>query len=145
MSKAADDGILFDVGHGAGSFSFEVAEAAMSQGLHPGTISSDLHVYNVEGPVYDLATTVSKFMLLGLTLEQALEKVTVAPARAMGMLDEIGRIAAGCLADVSVFDLQTGEFDFRDATGDTRSGEQKLVPVSTIRAGQLYSPAAFDY
>ena len=142
--KAQEGGILFDVGHGQGSFAFRVAEAAMSQGLVPGTISSDLHVYNIGGPVYDLATTVSKFLLLGLTLDEAIEKVTAAPARAMGMLGEIGTLKPGACADLSLFGLESSSFTFVDCKKQTRTGDQRLVPVSTIRGGRLYAPSAFD-
>ncbi len=143
--KAVADGILFDVGHGAGSFAFDVAEAALAQETPPGTISSDLHVYNLHGPVYDLLTCVSKFLLLGLSLEDAIEKVTAAPARAMGMLGEIGTLQEGALADVAILEHNTGTFTFTDSKKQTRTGEQKLDPVSTIRAGRLYAPSAFDF
>ena len=142
--RAAQNGILFDVGHGQGSFAFDVAEAAMSQGFPPGTISSDLHVYNLNGPVYDLVTTVSKFLVLGLSLDQALEKVTAAPARAMGMLGEIGTLCPGARADLAILELNSGSFVFTDARDRTRSAEQKLQPVSTIAGGRLYAPSAFD-
>ena len=137
---ASERGVLFDVGHGAGSFSFQVAETAMRQGLRPGTISSDLHHYNQHGPVYDLATTLSKFMHLGWSLEEAVERATAAPARAMGMLGEIGTLAVGACADVAVFDVEEGAFDFFDASGVKRIGERRLVPVVTIRAGEIYEP-----
>ena len=136
--KAVERGVLFDVGHGAGSFSFEVAEEAMRQGLRPGTISSDLHHYNLHGPVYDLATTLSKFMVLGWSLEEVGAQATVAPARAMGMLGEIGTLAVGACADVAIFDLQSGVFDFEDSVRERRVGEWRLVPIATVRAGQLY-------
>jgi dihydroorotase len=142
--RAAQNGILFDVGHGQGSFAFDVAEAAMSQDFPPGTISSDLHVYNLNGPVYDLVTTVSKFLVLGLSPDQALEKVTAAPARAMGMLGDIGTLRPGATADLAILELKSGSFVFSDALGQTRPAEQKLEPVSTIRGGRLYAPSAFD-
>ena len=137
---ASERGVLFDVGHGAGSFSFQVAETAMRQGLRPGTISSDLHHYNLHGPVYDLATTLSKFMHLGWSLEEAIARATAAPARAMGMLGEIGTLAVGACADVAVFDVEEGAFDFFDAIGVKRIGERRLVPVVTVRAGEIYEP-----
>ena len=137
---ASERGVLFDVGHGAGSFSFQVAETAMRQGLRPGTISSDLHHYNLHGPVYDLATTLSKFMHLGWSLEEAVARATAAPARAMGMLGEIGTLAVGACADVAVFDVEEGAFDFFDAIGEKRIGERRLVPVVTVRAGEIYEP-----
>lgn len=137
---AGDGGILFDVGHGAGSFSFDVAEAALAQGLRPGTISSDLHRYNLHGPVYDLATTVSKFLLLGLSLEEAVERVTASPARAMGLLGEVGTLAPGACADVALFALEEGTFEFRDTAGQRRTGERHLRPQLTLRAGVEYRP-----
>jgi len=141
---ASDRGVRFDVGHGAGSFSFDVAESAMGQGVIPGTISSDLHVYNVDGPVYDQITTASKFLALGFTLDEVIEKVTSAPAAAMGMTDEIGSLTPGSCADISIMKLETGTFKYTDSHGQTRTGEQKLVPASTIRAGRLYAPSAFS-
>lgn len=144
VRKAVDRGVLFDVGHGAGSFAFEVAEAAMTQEFLPGTISSDLHHYNVNGPVYDLATTLSKFLHLGLSLDEVVRRVTQAPAEAMGTMGEIGTLAPGACADVALFDLEEGAFDFTDAHGETRTGERRLVPVSTLRAGRLYTPSSFD-
>ncbi len=142
--RAAEDGILFDVGHGQGSFAFDVAEAAMSQGFLPDTISSDLHVYNLDGPVYDLVTTVSKFLFLGFTLDQALERVTAAPARVMGVLGEIGTLRVDANADLTILDLKAGSFEFADTRGGIRSANQKLETVSTIREGRLYAPSAFD-
>lgn len=142
--RAAENGILFDVGHGQGSFVFDVAEAAMAQDFPPDAISSDLHVYNLNGPVFDLLTTVSKFLFLGLSLDRALEKVTAAPARAMGVLGEIGTLRPGSAADLAILELKTGSFVFTDTSGRTRSAEQKLEAISTIRAGRLYAPSAFE-
>jgi dihydroorotase len=144
VKKANDKGVHFDVGHGQGSFSFDVAESALRQGIVPGTISSDLHVYNVNGPVYDQITTISKFLTLGFTLDEVIEKVTFAPAKAMGMTAEIGSLLEGSCADVSIIQLETGTYEYTDAHGQTRTGEQKLNPVSTIRDGRLYAPSAFS-
>lgn len=138
--KAVEGGILFDVGHGAGSFSYQVAAAAMAQGLLPGTVSSDLHKWNLAGPVYDLATTVAKFMLLGWNLSEAIEKVTVAPARAMGMLGEIGTLAPGACADIALFSVREEPRELVDALGEKRVSERWLQPVKTLRAGQVFEP-----
>jgi dihydroorotase len=138
--KAVEGGILFDVGHGAGSFSYQVAAAAMAQGLLPGTVSSDLHKWNLAGPVYDLATTVAKFMLLGWNLSEAIEKVTVAPARAMGMLGEIGTLAPGACADIALFSVREEPRELVDALGEKRISECWLQPVKTLRAGQVFEP-----
>ena len=92
---AVDRGVHLDVGHGAGSFAFDVAERAIKQGLLPGTISSDLHQFNIHGPVFDLATTLSKFLHLGLTLEQVIARVTTHPAKTFGFAGGLGTLARG--------------------------------------------------
>jgi dihydroorotase len=112
----------------------------MAQGLLPGTVSSDLHKWNLAGPVYDLATTVAKFMLLGWSLSEALEKVTVAPARAMGMLGEIGTLAPGACADIALFSVREEPRELVDALGEKRVSERWLEPVKTLRAGQVFEP-----
>ena len=101
--EALERGVLFDVGHGQGSFSFDTMEMAMRQGVLPHTISSDVHAYNVgeEGPVYDLATTLSKFLHLGLSLDEAVRKTTAAPAAALGWDVQIGTLKVGAEGDVA--------------------------------------------
>jgi dihydroorotase len=143
-AKARDKGIRFDVGHGAGSFSFDVAENALRQGFEPGTISSDLHKYNVNGPVYSLLETVSKFMHLGMSLNHAIGKVTKEPARAMGMLGDIGTLQNGAVGDLTLFTVEEGEAGFRDAHGEERTGDRRLKLVSTVRAGRVYAPGVFE-
>src|SRR6185295_8223367 len=115
VRAAADRGVLFDVGHGRGSFSWDVAERALSQGFVANTISSDLHVYNLHGPVFDLATTIMKFVHLGLTLDEAILRATVYPARAMGVSDVVGGLRIGMEADVAAFEIQDGQFAFYDS------------------------------
>lgn len=139
---AVERGVLFDVGHGQGSFSWQVAERALAQELAPHTISSDLHHYNIHGPVHDLATTVSKFLHLGLPLREALRKATAVPASALRMSETLGTLRPGAVADVALFDLQSGDFPFQDAEGETRIGHERLVPVATLRAGRLYRAPA---
>ena len=93
VRDAVERGVAFDVGHGAGGFSFAVARRALDQGLLPLTISSDLHAYNVAGSVYDLVTTASKFLHLGLSLGDVLSRITAGPARAIGLPGHIGTLA----------------------------------------------------
>lgn len=138
--EARERGVLFDVGHGAGSFSFEVVEKCLEQGFAPDTISSDLHAFNIHGPVYDLATTLSKFLLLGLSLREGIRRATVNAARAFNFGAEIGTLKPGAEADIGIFDLRDGDFTFTDADGKTRTGRQKLVPVATVRGGTLFQP-----
>jgi len=136
--KAGERGVHFDVGHGQGSFAFEVAEKAMKQGLLPGTISSDLHHYNVHGPVFDLATTLSKFLLLGMTLEQVIERATTNAARALSFPLGLGTLKEGAEADVALFDLREGNFEFVDAQRQKRTGHLKLFPAATVKSGSIY-------
>lgn len=136
--EAARKGIVFDVGHGVGSFSFDVARKALAQGIVPATISSDLHYYNVNGPVFDLATTMSKFLLLGLPLHEALAKTTSVPAGLLGLADRLGAVREGFLADLAVFKLAEGEFEFEDSTKEKVLGRQRLEPVAVIRRGRIY-------
>jgi dihydroorotase len=139
--EARRRGVLFDVGHGAGSFSFEVMEESLAQGFRPDTISSDLYSANIQGPVYDLTTTLSKFLLLGLSLREVVKRATVNAARVFNFGAEIGTLKPGAEADVAVLELREGEFTFTDSDGKTRAGKQKLVPVVTVRAGKLYYPS----
>lgn len=140
--EAVDGGVHLDIGHGAGSFSFDTAEAAMAQGLLPGTISSDVHQFNVNGPVFDLATTVSKFLHLGLSLEEAVARVTRNPSQVFGRLSELGALREGAEADIAVFELLDGRFDFVDALGGRRIGNRLLRPAATVKAGRLYRSAS---
>jgi dihydroorotase len=142
VREARQRGVLFDVGHGQGSFSFEVMEKCMQDGFLPDTISTDLYSYSVNGPVYDLATTLSKYLLLGLNLHETIARCTVNAAPVFNFGAEIGTLKVGTEADVAVFDLREGEFGFIDSEGKTRMGRQKLFPAVTVRAGKLFYPAA---
>jgi dihydroorotase len=138
VREAMERGVIFDVGHGLGSFKWGIAESALQQGAQPQTISSDLHAYNVNGPVHDLATTVSKFLHLGLSLDNALAKVTASPALAIGMSDQIGTLKVGAWGDAVVFELQSGRFELSDSHGEVRIGQHRMVPTAVVRAGKVY-------
>jgi dihydroorotase len=142
VKAAVAKGVNLDVGHGAGSFSWDVAEKALKQDLLPGTISSDVHHFNVYGPVFDLATTLSKFLHLGLSLEQVIERATSNPGRVFGFPKGLGTLKEGTEADVAVFSLAEGDFTFVDAHGQKRRGQKKLVPVATVKAGRPYGSAS---
>jgi len=135
---ARERGVIFDVGHGAGSFDWNVVESALEQGFLPQTISSDLHIYNVAGPVHDLVTTVSKFLHLGLSLDDALCKVTAVPAQVMGMADAIGTLKVGAWGDAVVLTMEEGVFALVDSAGVTRTGRRMLSPRTVIRQGRIY-------
>ncbi|MBC7237376.1 MAG: amidohydrolase/deacetylase family metallohydrolase [Chloroflexi bacterium] len=138
VREARERGVIFDVGHGAGSFSWRVCEAALAQSFPPETISSDLHIYNVNGPVFDLATTVSKFLHLGMELDEALRKVTAVPAQVINMADEVGTLKVGACGDAAVFALEEGAFPLTDCQGETRIGHRRLVPRLVVRGGRIY-------
>ncbi len=142
VRSALKRGVHLDVGHGAGSFSFDVCEGAFQQGVIPGTISSDLHHYNVHGPVFDLATTLSKFLHLGLTLEEVIQRAATNAANAFGFPKGLGSLREGAEADVAVFSLIEGDFEFFDALEQKRIGHRKLVPVATVKAGKVYGSAS---
>ena len=139
--EARQRGVLFDVAHGAFHFGFDLTEKCLQQGFLPDSISTDLAGRSVNGPTYDLTTTLSKFLLLGLTLEQALERVTSKPAHALNFGMELGTLKVGGVADISILDLQEGSFEFVDSLGSKRTGRQQLLGTAAIRDGKLYEPA----
>ena len=144
VHAAIERGVIFDVGHGAGSFSWDVVQKAMAQGVEPTTISSDLHTYNVNGPVYDLVNVVNKFLHLGLSIDDALAKVTSIPAETILMPGQVGTLAVDAWGDAVVFELREGEFQLIDARGQTRTSKQKLEPIVVVKGGQVYRQKQAD-
>jgi dihydroorotase len=136
-----DRGILVDFAHGS-HLLWETAEKAAHQGWYPDTISTDIHRAHVapNGTVIDLVTTMSKFVYLGLTVDQAIEKVTAAPARMLNFPEKLGTLESGTTADVSVLSVERGSFELLDSTRQKRVGQQRIVPVATVRAGRLFRP-----
>jgi dihydroorotase len=132
---ARDRGVVIDLGHGMGSFSFDSARACLAKGFLPDVISSDVHALCIDGPAYDLPTTMSKLLNLGMPLDQVIAASTRAPAMAIGRPD-LGTLREGAVADVTVLDNQTGEFPFVDVLGQVMTGTRRLVPVLTIIAGE---------
>jgi dihydroorotase len=136
MYEARERGIIFDVGHGAGSFWFRQAVPAMANGFYPDSISTDLHINNVNGPVVDMLTTMSKFLNMGMGLQELIYRSTVTPAQEIGR-PELGTLSPGAEADVAVLKLQEGSFGFSDCGRARMMGRQKLEGVMTIRAGKI--------
>jgi len=135
--RARERGVLFDVGHGVGSFAYRVARPAIAQGFPPDTISSDLHAHNAGGPVFDQATTLSKLLHVGMGLDEVISATTSTPAAAIARDGKIGAVAAGREADLSVFELRSGRWALPDAAGETEVVERLLVPRLVVRAGQV--------
>jgi len=131
-------GILFDVAHGMGSFDFAVAEAALGQGFPPDFISSDLHSGCVNGPTFDLPTTVSKFLLMGMPLDEAIRLATIGPATIIDREPGLGTLGIGAPGDIAVFALDDTPTVFTDAIGQTRTGPRGLVPRHTVTRGRLW-------
>ncbi|MEH2951609.1 amidohydrolase/deacetylase family metallohydrolase [Candidatus Merdisoma sp. JLR.KK011] len=129
--EARERGVLFDVGHGVASFSLRVFEKALAKGFDTDLISTDLHVENYEGPVYNLAAVVSKVTACGEPLEEAVHKCTCAPARHYGLAD-LGEIKPGYVADLNVLELAPCREQVQDSIGDTIELSEKLVIKKTI-------------
>jgi dihydroorotase len=138
LMAGLERGIRLDVGHGERGFSFRAIERALDQGVKPFTISTDLHGGNVDGPVYDMRTTVSKFMALGFSLDEVILLSTHNPAIVLGKEGELGTLKEGAAADVVVWHLEEGEFGFMDVLHEVRKGQYMLVPQVIIRDGVVY-------
>ncbi len=136
VRKARERGIVFDVGHGAGSFVFRQARAAMKQGFPPDTISTDLHRASMNGGMKDMLNVMSKLLSLGMPLEHAIRAATSSAARAIRR-DDIGHLAIGAGADVAVLSVREGKFGFMDVAGERNEGNRKLDCELTIRAGKV--------
>jgi dihydroorotase len=129
-------GIIFDVGHGGGAFFWRQAIPAIKQGFKPNVISTDLHSDSMNGGMKDMANVMSKFLNIGLTLEEVIEKSTLSPANVISRPD-LGNLSIGSEADVAVFSLKKGEFGFTDVRRNVLKGNQKLDAELTIRAGKI--------
>src|SRR5579884_829134 len=140
VKRAWDAGIILDVGHGAGSFSYPVAEAMVRQGLLPDCISTDIHVASIRGPMYDMPTTLSKFLNLGMSVYEVVERATINPARAIHRADTLGSLEIGREADVAVFELVEGSFEFKDVDLVARRGTKRLYCRLSIKGGQILDP-----
>lgn len=135
IKRALSRGVLLDVGHGTASFSFEVAELAIRQGILPHTISSDIYCRNrMNGPVHSLATVMSKFFSVGMTLTQVIDCVTSHAADAL-RLPAKGRLEVGADADLTLFEQRFVPQVFVDSEGQSAKGESLLVPLAAVVAG----------
>jgi len=136
MLEARKRGVLFDVGHGAGSFWFRIAAPAIEQGFLPDTISTDIHKRSIMLPRANMTTTMSKLLNLGMTLQQIIERSTVNSAKAIRM-PELGTLSEGAIADVAILELQKGKFGYLDSGHAKLIGDTKLRCVLTVRNGDI--------
>jgi dihydroorotase len=134
--EARAGGVLFDVGHGAGAFDFDVAERAASEGFWPDVVSTDLHSLSAGGAMVDLPTTMAKLLWLGMPLADVLAAVTCWPAAAIGRQGALGAIELGREADLAVLELVDEPFDVADTMGHRRRLDRRVRIHHTIRAGQ---------
>lgn len=129
-------GVLFDVGHGGGSFAWRVAVPIVGEGFLPDTISTDLHTSSATGGMKDLLNVMSKFLAMGVPLEEVILRSTWSPARAIKQ-EHLGNLSIGSPADVAVLRLEKGEFGFLDGYGARLRGTQRLACEMTLRDGRI--------
>jgi dihydroorotase len=139
--QARERGVLFDVAHGMGSFSFAVAERMLEQGFPPDVISSDVHALCIDGPAFDNLETMSKLLALGMTLPQIVRAVTFEPARLLGRPD-LGDLTVGSTGDATVLELEEGAFELVDVTGHRREARRKLRLRAVVLDGSLWHERA---
>ncbi|WJR80900.1 amidohydrolase/deacetylase family metallohydrolase [Bradyrhizobium sp. NP1] len=132
-------GVLFDIGHGKGSFAFSIARAMLAHGFKPDTISSDIHSLCIDGPVFDQLTTLSKFLCLGMSLPDVIAASTVNAASALRRL-ELGTLRAGSAGDATVLALREGRFDYVDVTGEHLTGDKRLTCEGIVVGGRWWHP-----
>jgi dihydroorotase len=133
---AQTKGIVFDVGHGGGSFTWQQAVPAIKQGFMPTVISTDLHTESMNEAMKDLCNVLSKFMALGMTLEEVISRATWIPAQVINRPD-LGHLSVGAEADIAVLKLRVGDFGYIDVRRKKMNSSQKLEAELTLRAGRI--------
>jgi len=134
---ARERGVIFDIGHGKGSFGYATAMAMLQQGFMPDVISSDIHVVSIEGPAYDLLTTMSKFVALGVPLVEVIRATTINPARAV-RLEDRGTLRPGLLGDATVLTLEQGRFMLEDVLGEKLAATQRIACRGIVLGGRWW-------
>lgn len=137
VRAARERGVIFDIGHGGGSFGYETAVAMMRQGFSPDVISSDVHVLSENGPAFDQLVTMSKFLAIGMPLVEVIRASTINPARAVRKTDR-GTLAPGTLGDATVLDIEKGKFAFPDVLGEIREGSEHLRCKGIVLGGRWW-------
>ena len=137
--RARERGVLFDVGHGMGSFAFKTARAMMANGFLPDTISSDVHQLCINGPAFDQVTTMSKFLCMGVGFSEVVEMSTVNAAMALKRL-ELGTLKPGSAGDATILSIKDGKFDYVDVLGEIMTGDKKIVSDAVVVGGKWWWP-----
>src|SRR5262245_14003367 len=137
MREARQRGVLFDLGHGGGSFLWPVADRAMKLGFPPDTISTDIHSSSILGTQSDMPNCMSKMLTLSMELKEIVYRSTVTPARAINHFPEIGTLGEGRDADIAVLALEDGVFAYHDAWEMKRMATRRIANVLTVRSGEI--------
>ena len=133
-------GVIFDIGHGAGSFAFKTARAMLANGFYPDTISSDVHVLCIDGPAFDQVTTMSKFLCMGMSLGNVVKASTANAAFALKR-PELGSLKPGSVGDATVLSVDEGKFDYVDVVGEHLAGHAKINSRGVVIGGKWWHPA----
>jgi dihydroorotase len=137
--EARQRGVLFDIGHGKGSFAFKTARAMLANGFLPDTISSDVHALCINGPAFDQVTTMSKFLCLGMPLADVVAASTVNAAFALKR-PELGSLKPGSIGDATILSIDDGRFDYVDVVGEHMTGDRKIACQGVVIAGRWWHP-----
>jgi dihydroorotase len=137
---ARERGVIFDIGHGGGSFGFGTTTRMLAAGFLPDVISSDVHAIPIEGPAFDLLTTMSKFLCLGVDLATVIKLATVNPAAAIKR-PELGTLRVGSVGEATVIEQASGRFDYTDCIGEQIIGDRRLLSAGVVLAGRWWHPA----
>ena len=135
--RARERGILFDLGHGAGSLSFKVSRSMLEKEFLPDTISSDVHQVSIDGPAFDILVTMSKFLCLGMPLVEIIRASTSTPAKSIGR-PELGTLKVGSPGDAVVISIEDGQFEYRDVTDEVFLGKQRMVAEKVVVGGEIW-------
>jgi dihydroorotase len=137
--EARQRGVLFDIGHGKGSFAFKTARAMLANGFLPDTISSDVHALCINGPAFDQVTTMSKFLCLGVPLNAVIAATTANAAFALKR-PELGSLKPGSVGDATVLSVNEGRFDYVDVVGEHLAGNVRIASEGVVIAGRWWHP-----
>jgi dihydroorotase len=139
VREARERGVLFDIGHGKGSFAFKTARAMLANGFYPDTISSDIHALCIDGPAFDQVTTLSKFLCMGMPLSDVIAATTVNAAMALRR-PELGSLKVGSAGDATLISIREGRFDYVDVVGEHMMGDRKIFSEGVVIAGRWWHP-----
>ena len=139
VKQARERGVLFDIGHGKGSFAFKTARGMLANGFYPDTISSDVHALCIDGPAFDQVTTLSKFLCMGMPLADVIAASTVNAAMALKR-PELGSLKPGSVGDATVLSIREGAFDYVDVVGEHMTGDKRIVSEGVAIAGKWWHP-----